>query len=147
LDHESPDDTFVQRYWLPVIRAQMDLDQRQWSKAVSDLDSAAQLELAWPSALSVGAIYPAYVRGYAYLGAGDGTRAAVEFQKLIDHPGIVLNFPVATLARLGRARAYARTGDSARARAAYLDFLQLWHDADLGLPVLKQAKDEYAKLQ
>jgi DNA-binding winged helix-turn-helix (wHTH) protein/tetratricopeptide (TPR) repeat protein len=147
LDRESPSATFVQRYWLPVIRAQTHLDQRQWLKAVSDLDSAVQLEFAGPSALSVATIYPAYVRGYAYLSAGDGAKAAAEFQKLIDHSGIVLNFPLAPLARLGRARAYARSGDAAKARAAYLDFLQLWHDADPDLPILKQAKIEYAKLQ
>jgi tetratricopeptide (TPR) repeat protein len=147
LDRESPSATFVQRYWLPVIRAQTHLDQRQWLKAVSDLDSAVQLEFAGPSALSVATIYPAYVRGYAYLSAGDGAKAAAEFQKLIDHSGIVLNFPLAPLARLGRARAYARSGDAAKARAAYLDFLQLWHDADPDLPIFKQAKIEYAKLQ
>jgi tetratricopeptide (TPR) repeat protein len=147
LDRESPSATFVQRYWLPVIRAQTHLDQRQWLKAVSDLNSAVQLEFAGPSALSVATIYPAYVRGYAYLSAGDGAKAGAEFQKLIDHSGIVLNFPLAPLARLGRARAYARSGDAAKARAAYLDFLQLWHDADPDLPILKQAKIEYAKLQ
>jgi DNA-binding winged helix-turn-helix (wHTH) protein/tetratricopeptide (TPR) repeat protein len=147
LDRESPSATFVQRYWLPVIRAQMHLDQRQWLKAVSDLDSAVQLEFAGPPPLSVAPIYPAYVRGYAYLSAGDGAKAAAEFQKLIDHSGIVLNFPLAPLARLGRARAYARNGDAVKARAAYLDFLQLWKDADPDLPILKQAKDEYAKLQ
>ena len=91
-------------------------------------------------------IYPAYVRGYAYLGAGDGARAALEFQKLLDHPGMVLNFPLAPLARLGRARAYAGSGDPVKARAAYLDFLQFWHDADPGSPILKQAREEYAKL-
>jgi DNA-binding winged helix-turn-helix (wHTH) protein/tetratricopeptide (TPR) repeat protein len=147
LDRQSPNGTFIQRYWLPVIRGEIDLDRRQWSTAVSDLDSSAQSEFAWPSALSVGTIYPAYVRGYAYLGAGDGTRAAAEFQKLIDHSGMVLNFPLATLARLGRARAYDRIGDSAKARDAYLDFLHLWHDADPGLPILRRAKNEYAKLQ
>jgi Tfp pilus assembly protein PilF len=87
------------------------------------------------------------VRGYAYLGAGDGSRAASEFQKLVDHSGIVLNFPLAPLARLGRARAYARSGDAVKARAAYLDFLQIWHDADPDSPVVKQAREEYAKLQ
>lgn len=147
LDREWPTDTFIQRYWLPVIRAQMDLGRRQGSKAVSDLDSATQLEFASPTTLSTATIYPAYVRGYAYLEAGDGAKAAVEFQKLIEHPGLVLNFPLGALARLGRARAYARSGDLGKARAAYLDFFKLWNDADPDLPTLKQAKAEYAKLR
>jgi len=130
---------------LENLRAALALDPTL--KAVSDLDSAVQLEFAGPPPLSVAPIYPAYVRGYAYLSAGDGAKAAAEFQKLIDHSGIVLNFPLAPLARLGRARAYARSGDAVKARAAYLDFLQLWKDADPDLPILKQAKDEYAKLQ
>lgn len=92
-------------------------------------------------------MYPAYLRANAYLGAGDHTRAAAEFQKLLDHPGIVLNFPLATLARLGLARACVRAGDSAKAQHAYLDFIQIWHDADPWLPVLNQAKQEYSKLQ
>jgi eukaryotic-like serine/threonine-protein kinase len=147
LDRESPNGTLVQKYWLPLIRAQIDIDRGQWSKALSDLDLIARMDFAWPSALSVASIYPAYVRGYAYLGAGDGNRAVTEFQKLIDHPGMVLNFPLASLARLGRARAYARAGDSAKARAAYLDFLQVWHKADPGLPILKRTKEEYAGLR
>ena len=147
MNRQWPEDTFVQKYWLPVIRALMDIHGQEWSKAVSDLDPAAQFDFATPPSLSVATIYPAYVRGYAYLGAGDATKAASEFQKLVDHSGVVLNFPLAPLARLGRARAYARSGDAAKARAAYLDFLQLWHEADPGSPVVKQAKQEYAKLQ
>ncbi len=147
MNRQRPEDTFAQKYWLPVIRALIDIREKQWSRAVSDLDAAAPLEFAGPSALSVASIYPAYVRGYAYLSAGDGARAAAEFQKLIDHPGMVLNFPLAPLARLGRARAYARSGELEKARAAYQDFLQLWHDADPALPVLREAKAEFAKLQ
>jgi DNA-binding winged helix-turn-helix (wHTH) protein/Tfp pilus assembly protein PilF len=147
MNRQWPEDTFVQKYWLPVIRALIDIHNQQWSKAVSDLDLAAQFDFASPPSLSVVTIYPAYVRGYAYLGAGDGTRAALEFQKLVDHSGMVLNFPLAPLARLGRARAYARSGDAVKARAAYLDFLQIWHDADPDSPVVKQAREEYAKLQ
>jgi len=147
MNRQWPEDTFVQKYWLPVIRALMDIHMQQWSKAISDLDPAAQFDFATAPSLSVATIYPAYVRGYAYLGAGDGSRAASEFQKLVDHSGIVLNFPLAPLARLGRARAYARSGDAVKARAAYLDFLQIWHDADPDSPVVKQAREEYAKLQ
>jgi DNA-binding winged helix-turn-helix (wHTH) protein/tetratricopeptide (TPR) repeat protein len=147
MNRQWPEDTFIQKYWLPVIRALMDIHEQKWSQAVSDLDPAVPFEFASPPSLSVATIYPAYVRGYAYLGAGDGTRAALEFQKLVDHSGMVLNFPLAPLARLGRARAYARSGDPVKARAAYLDFLELWHEADPGSPVLAQAREEYAKLQ
>jgi DNA-binding winged helix-turn-helix (wHTH) protein/Tfp pilus assembly protein PilF len=147
MNRQWPEDTFVQKYWLPVIRALMDIHQQQWSKAASDLDPAVQFDFASPPSLSVATIYPAYVRGYAYLGAGDGTRAALEFQKLVDHSGMVLNFPLAPLARLGRARAYVRSGDAVKARAAYLDFLQFWHEADPSSPVVKQAREEYARLQ
>jgi len=147
MNRQWPEDTFVQKYWLPVIRGLMDIHDRQWSRAVSDLDPAVQFDFATAPSLSVATIYPAYVRGFAYLGAGDGTRAAVEFQKFVDHSGMVLNFPLAPLARLGRARAYARSGDAVKARAAYLDFLQLWKDADPDLPTFKQAKAEYTALR
>jgi len=90
---------------------------------------------------------PVYLRGETYLALGDGQRAATEFQKFIDHRGVVANFPWGALARLGLARAYALQGDNAKARAAYQDFLTLWKDADPDIPILKQAKAEYAKLQ
>ena len=90
---------------------------------------------------------PAYVRGEAYLALGHGDRAATEFQKFIDHRGLVGNFPWGALARLGLARAYAMQGDTTKARAAYGDFLALWKDADPDIPILKQAKAEYAKVQ
>jgi hypothetical protein len=89
---------------------------------------------------------PVYVRGEAYLMAHDGNRAAAEFQKFIDHRGVVVNFPWGALARLGLARAYALQGDTAKARAVYQDFLTLWKDADPDIPVLKEAQAEYAKL-
>jgi len=92
-------------------------------------------------------MYPVYVRGEAYLKAGKGQQAAAEFQKLIDHRGIVLNFPLGALAHLGLARAYTLQGDTATAKAAYKDFLALWKDADADIPILKEAKAEYAKLQ
>jgi eukaryotic-like serine/threonine-protein kinase len=143
LDKKYPQDTFVQKYWLPVIRAALDLRQRSGSKAVDDLEPATALELGDSSALT---LYPAYVRGQAYLVTGDASKAAAEFQKFLDHPGIVLNSPLGPLAHLGRARALARSGDSAKARDAYRDFLGLWKDADPDIPILKQAKAEYAKL-
>jgi hypothetical protein len=92
-------------------------------------------------------MYPAYVRGLAYLAARNGPAAAVEFQKVMDHRGIVVNFVTGAMARLGMARAYALSGDTAKARSAYQDFLTLWKDADPDVPILKEAKAEYAKLQ
>jgi eukaryotic-like serine/threonine-protein kinase len=144
LDKKYPQDTIVQRYWLPVIRAALDLRQGKGSKAVDDLEPATAFELAKPSSLP---LYPAYVRGQAYLVVGDTSKAAAEFQKFIDHPGVVLNLYLGALAHLGQARAYARSGDSAKARDAYQDFLTLWKDADPDIPILKEAKTEYAKLQ
>jgi hypothetical protein len=87
------------------------------------------------------------VRGEAYLAGHQGSEAAAEFQKIVDHRGVVQNEPIGTLARLGLARAYVLRGDTAKARAAYKDFLTLWKDADPDIPILKQAKTEYAKLQ
>jgi len=92
-------------------------------------------------------LYPVFVRGEAYLAAHQGKEAAAEFQKILDHRGIVLNEPIGALAHLGLARAYAMQGDTAKAKAAYQDFLTLWKDADLDIPILKQAKAEYAKLK
>lgn len=97
--------------------------------------------------LSVSTIYPAYVRGEDFLAAGDGGKAAGEFQKLVDHSGMVVNSPLASLARLGLARAYARTGDFAKARAGYEGFLGIWEEADSHLAILKQSKAEYAKVR
>ena len=92
-------------------------------------------------------LLPIYVRGEAYLAAHQGRAAAAEFQKIIDHPGIVLNELIGALAHLQLGRAYAMQGDSAKAKTAYQDFLALWEDADPDIPILKKAKAEYAKLQ
>ena len=92
-------------------------------------------------------MYPVYLRGQAYLLARQGKEAAAEFQKIIDHRGLVLNFPLGALAHLGLARAYAQQGEPDKARAAYQQFLTLWKDADPDIPVFQQAKAEYAKLQ
>ena len=144
LDKKYPQDTFVQGYWLPLIRAAVDLRQGRGSKAIGDLESARALELAGSSALT---LYPAYVRGQAYLATDDMSKAAEEFQKFIDHPGIVVNSSLGAMARLGLARAYAHGSDSAKARNAYRDFLALWKGADRDIPILKQAQAEYGKLQ
>jgi len=92
-------------------------------------------------------MYPVYVRGEAYLAAHQGSEAAGEFQKFVEHRGTVTNEPIGAFARLGLARAYALQGDAVKARAAYQDFLALWKDADPDIPILKEAKAEYAKLQ
>jgi eukaryotic-like serine/threonine-protein kinase len=92
-------------------------------------------------------LYPAYLRAQAYLLAHNGTAAAAEFQKFLNHRGIVMNFPLGALAHLGLARAYVLSGDTAKARTAYQDFFALWKDADPDIPILKQAKTEYWKLQ
>jgi serine/threonine protein kinase/tetratricopeptide (TPR) repeat protein len=141
-----PEDTIVQFLYLPTIHAQLALGRHDASKAIEALQAAAPYELGSPGSFVAG-LYPVYVRGEAYLAAHQGREAATEFQKILDHRGIVLNEPIGALARLGLARACAMQGDAARARAAYQDFLTLWKDADPDIPILKEAKAEYAKLQ
>ena len=140
LEKEYPSDTILNGYWLPTIKAAIQTSQGQPSEAVSLLEPAVEFELAY-----AGALYPAYLRGRAYLVAQNGAAAATEFQKILDHPGIVFNDPVGALARLQIGRSYAVQGDTAKARAAYQDFLTLWKDADPDIPILKEAKAEYAK--
>jgi len=145
LNKNYPLSTLVQSYWLPTIRAAIELDRKNPSKAVELLQAAAPYELGSPPGGAV--LCPVYVRGQAYLMLHNGSAAAAEFQKFLDHRGIVVNFPLGALARLQLARAYAVQGDSAKARNAYLEFLTFWKDADPDIPILKQAKAEYAKLQ
>ena len=111
-----------------------------------DLEAAAPYELGLAGTF-INYVYPAYVRGQAYLLGHNGAAAAAEFQKLLDHRGIVQNFVTGSLAHLQIGRAYAIAGDTAKAKAACQDFLTLWKDADPDLPILKEAKAEYAKLQ
>ena len=146
LDKTFPLDTLVQRYWLPTIRAAVALERQDPSRAIELLEAARKLELSEPTNLAM-SLCPVYLRGEAYLMLHDGNRATAEFQKFIDHRGLVVNFPWGALARLGLARAYAIQGDTAKAKAAYQEFLTLWKDADPEIPVLKRAKAEYAKLQ
>jgi eukaryotic-like serine/threonine-protein kinase len=119
---------------------------RDPGRAVEVLKVANTIELDHATQTS-DVLCPAYLRGEAYLMLHDGNRAAAEFQKFIDHRGLVVNFPWGALARLELARAYALQGDKAKARAAYQDFLTLWKDADPDIPILKEAKTEYANLQ
>ena len=116
------------------------------SSAVELLRAAAPYELGLGSLVS-SCIYPVYIRGEAYLADGQGAAAAAEFQKILDHRGLVQNCATGALAHLGLARAYAVEKDTAKARAAYQDFLTLWKEADPDIPVLKQAKAEFAKLR
>jgi len=146
IDATSPLDTLVQNYWLPSIRAAVALQHKDPNHGLELLRVTSTIELSQPtSGLNV-FLCPVYLRGEAYLMLHDGKAAAAEFQKFIDHYGLVVNFPWGALARLGLARAYAMQGDSIRARAAYRDFLTLWKDADPDVPILKQAKAEYANL-
>jgi tetratricopeptide (TPR) repeat protein len=148
LQKRFPFHTMVQSYWLPTIRAQIALVNQQPPQAVDMLQAALPVELGQPlSTQGPYCLYPVYVRGEAYLAAGQGGAAAAEFQKLIDHRGISWSCATGALARLGLGRAYALAGDKTKARAAYQDFLTLWKDAEPDIPILKQAKAEYAKLQ
>jgi eukaryotic-like serine/threonine-protein kinase len=146
LDKAFPLDTLVQRYWLPTIKAAVALERKDPNRAIELLKTVSPIELGQPTNINFW-LCPVYVRGEAYLMLGDGKRAAAEFQKFIDHRGVVLNFPWGALARLGLARSYALQGDTAKAKAAYQDFLTIWKDADPDIPILKQAKAEYVKLQ
>jgi DNA-binding winged helix-turn-helix (wHTH) protein/tetratricopeptide (TPR) repeat protein len=146
LEKSSPSNTMLKLYWLPTINASIELSKGNSSQALTYLEPTAPYEMGLGD-MFINYVYPAYVRGQAYLLAHNGSAAAAEFQKLLDHRGIVLNFVTGSLARLGLARAYAMQGDTTKARAAYQDFLTLWKDADPDVPVLKEAKAEYAKLQ
>jgi serine/threonine protein kinase/tetratricopeptide (TPR) repeat protein len=150
LDTTFPLDTLVQRYWLPTIQAAIALDRKDPTRAVELLKVTSAIELGQPTIVDV-FLCPVYLRGEAYLMLHNGNAAAAEFQKFIQHYGLVANFPWGALARLGLARAYAldAANDPAardKARTAYQDFLTLWKDADPDIPILKQAKVEYAKL-
>jgi serine/threonine protein kinase len=146
LDKTYPLDTLVQRNWLPTIRAAVALERKDPNRAIELLRETITIELGQPSSATI-FLCPAYIRGQAYLMLDDGKAAAAEFQKFIDHRGVVGNFPWGALAHLQLARAYALQSDTAKARAAYNDFLSLWKDADPDIPILKQAKAEFAKLQ
>jgi eukaryotic-like serine/threonine-protein kinase len=136
-----PDDTIVQSVDLPTIRAAVFLRRGEAVKAIEEMKKAGPYEL------SIGMrLLPSYIWGEAYLAAGQGAAAAGEFQKILDHPGIVANDSIEPLAHLGLARSYARAGDAAKARTACQDFFVLWKDADPDLPILIAAKSEYARL-
>jgi eukaryotic-like serine/threonine-protein kinase len=145
LEKSEPSNTVLKVYWLPTIKAAIELNSDNSSQALIFLEAAAPYELGGPS--PIGNLYPVYVRGQAYLAAHNGPAAAIEFQKILDHHGIVLNLPLGALAHFQLGRAYAMSGDTAKAKTTYQDFFTLWKDADPDIPILKQAKAEYAKLQ
>ena len=148
LSQAWPVATYMQNYWLPVIHAQIDLSRKQPSIAVDDLGLAGSpLELANPLAIGIATLYPAYVRGEAYLGEGENALAATEFEKVMDHRNLTINYPLGALAIVWRARVYVRNGELQNARKSYQKFLSLWSDADPGIPILKEAKLEYANVQ
>jgi eukaryotic-like serine/threonine-protein kinase len=143
LQKAEPTNTLLKVYWFPVIEASIAMDQSSPDQTVVALEPALPYELGG----NIGWIYPAYIRGQAYLAQKNGPAAAAEFQKLLDHPSLVINGLLGSLAHLQIARAYALAGDTAKSKAAYQDFLSLWKDADPDVPILKEAKAEYAKLQ
>jgi len=149
LQKQFPLNTMLNHYWLPVIRACIELRGNHPDRVISLLEQTAPYDLAfpWPEYTESGQMHPPYVRGQAYLALHQGKEAASEFQKFVDHRTIVANSPLASLAHLGLARAYVLQGDNVKARAAYQDFFALWKDADPDIPILKEAKAEYSKLQ
>jgi eukaryotic-like serine/threonine-protein kinase len=144
IDRNASTNTMLKFYCLPTIDAAIEIRKGDPTQAVVDLEAAMPYELG--GTLSFPFLYPAWVRGQAYLAARNGTAAAAEFQKLIDHPGIVLNQPIGSLAYLQLGRAHALADDKVKAKAAYEDFFIRWKDADPDIPILIAAKAEYAKL-
>ncbi len=142
-----PEDTMVQFEYLPMIRSAIALRSNEANKAVEALAPSAPYELGHTNSAMTFALYPVYLRGEADLAAKQGAAAAAEFQKILDHPGVVGNEPIGALAHLGLGRAYALSGDNAKAKTAYQDFLALWKNADPDIPIFKQAEAEYAKLK
>jgi DNA-binding winged helix-turn-helix (wHTH) protein/tetratricopeptide (TPR) repeat protein len=145
LNQRFRENTFVQFSYLSAIRAALALHQGKPEEAIEGLRAASPYELGAPG--NGTRMMPVYVRGEAYLAAHQGAEAATEFQKIVDNRGLVANDPVGALAQLGLGRAYNIQGDTARARAAYQNFLTIWKDADPNIPILKQANAEYAKLK
>ena len=152
LEKRYPEDTSVQFSYLPALRGIEALRQRDPARAVDVTEAAAPYELAMPGtayrdASFFGALYPIYVRGLAYSQSGRDREAAAEFQKILDHPGIVLNDPIGTMARLQLGKALSASGQKSKSAAVYKDLLSIWKDADPELPAVEEAKAEFAKQQ
>jgi eukaryotic-like serine/threonine-protein kinase len=148
LGRRFPEDTYVKYSYVPTLRAILALNHGNPAGAIEDLEAAAPYDLSIPGTWFgfSGDMYPVYVRGQAYLAMHEGDRAAAEFQKIIDHRGIVASDAVAPVSRLQLARALAITPDSSRAKAAYKSFLELWKDADAGIPILMKARAEFSAM-
>ena len=149
LERRFPEDTSVKFTYLPAIRALIAMNRGEPSKAIELLQNGESYDLGTPLCSYpgfFGMLYPVYVRGLGYLAGRQGAEAAAEFQKILNHRGIVVSDPIGALAHLQLGRAYLLQGDTAKAKVAYSNFLLLWKDADFDIPVLKQAKLEYAKL-
>jgi tetratricopeptide (TPR) repeat protein len=149
LERRFPNDTYVRMVYLPELRALTALHDNDPKKTLDLLQAPAQFELGVPGSWSgfFGNLYPAYLRGEGYLQSHRDSESVTEFQKVLAHPGIVFSDPVGALAHLQLGRAYSRMGDKTRARSSYEEFLTLWKDADPEIPILRQAKAEYAKLR
>jgi tetratricopeptide (TPR) repeat protein/tRNA A-37 threonylcarbamoyl transferase component Bud32 len=150
LERRFPEDTVVRSNYLPALRGLLALNHGEPAKAIELLQIAVPYELGTPPSSFIavfGALYPVYVRGEAHLAAHQGVEAAAEFQKILDHRGMVVSDPIGALARLQLGRAFALSGDPTKAKTGYQDFLTLWKDADPDIPIFKQAQAEYAKLQ
>jgi len=146
-----PEDTSVQFSYLPALRALEALNQGDPARSLEMTQAAAPYDLAVPgTAFYAGAffdaLYPVYVRGFANFRLGRPREAAAEFQKILDHPGIMLNDPIGPMARLQLARALAAAGDRAKAAAVYKDLLAIWKDADPDIPIVHEARAEYARM-
>jgi outer membrane protein assembly factor BamD (BamD/ComL family) len=146
LSQDFPLDTVVQNYCLPTIRAAMKVHENDPAGAVEVMRPTVKYDFAYPPD-SFNSLYPAYIRGLAYLQMGEGRQAVVEFQKLLDHSGIVGTSVIGALSHLQLARAQKMMSDEGAARKSYEDFLTLWKDADSDIPIYQQAKAEYARLR
>jgi eukaryotic-like serine/threonine-protein kinase len=145
LDQDAPLDTLIQNYSLPTIRAALKLKANDPDGAIAALQPSLKYELSFN--LSFNGLYPAYIRGLAYLQRGEGRLAAAQFQKLLDHRGLVATDVIGALAHLQMARAQKMMGDNASARKSYEEFLSIWKDADPDVPIYQQAKAEFARLK
>jgi hypothetical protein len=146
LARKFPLDTILNRLHLPALRAELENRRGRPERAIETLATIFPYEFSSAIDGTVN-FWPVYVRADVYLHSRQNRLAAAEFQKIIDHPGMVANSPVGALARLGLARAYSLAGEFARSRTAYQDFLTLWRDADARIPIMEEAKQEYARLQ
>jgi len=146
LNRRFPTHTLIQGYWLPLIQAALELNRGRPSKALQALKKTSSYDMSAAVPVTLPTLYPAYVRGYAYLAEGKGNLAAAEFQKFQQYHAVIANQPLGALSYVGLARAYAQTHDLASSRTAYEQFFSLWKNADPEVPILRAAKAEYAKL-